>query len=286
MGLGAIECPLSFLKGQQPVVDPAPRLGRPQTADSDQEQSEDGHGRTRLGDRPHHHRRIPLSLLDQVSKANGFANRFLLVLARHSKLLPFPAKLDAEKAEYFAQRLGDIVNNTILRKQISFHPETAALWIAEYPQLSAEKAGLYGFIVARAEAQVLRLSMIYALLDQMAYIQPVHLRAALAVWRYCETSAKYIFGDALGEPVADDILRALRPNGRDGLTRSEISALFGRNKTSEQISRALTLLVKHGKATMTKRGGGYGRGYRSRFGSLYEFNFVNFVFFVRASTNF
>jgi hypothetical protein len=34
----------------------------------------------------------------------------------------------------------------------------------------------------RAEAQVLRLSMIYALLDNTATIAEVHLRAALALW--------------------------------------------------------------------------------------------------------
>ena len=58
---------------------------------------------------------------------------------------------------------------------------------------------------------------------------------------------KYILGDFLGEPVADDILRALRQAGSDGLLRSDIHDIFGRNKSSETIGAALALLLRHNK---------------------------------------
>ena len=173
--------------------------------------------------------------LDQVSMANGFGNRILFVLARRSKELPFPGWLADATRDKFASKLSEILNNTVLRREITFRPEARDLWIAEYHELSAAKPGLFGFLVARAEAQVLRLSMIYALLDGTHYIEPAHLRAGLAFWRYCEASAKYIFGDALGDPIADEILRALRRLAPDGMTRSEISNLFGRNQSSERI---------------------------------------------------
>src|SRR5208283_2893112 len=70
--------------------------------------------------------------------------------------------------------------------------------------------GMYGACTARAAALTLRLSLIYALLDGASEIRKEHLIAALEVWRYCDDSAKYIFGDALGDPTADEILRALR----------------------------------------------------------------------------
>jgi hypothetical protein len=41
-------------------------------------------------------------------------------------------------------------------------------------------------MVARAPAQVLRLSMMYALLDMSTTIRKEHLEAALEIWRYCE----------------------------------------------------------------------------------------------------
>jgi hypothetical protein len=113
---------------------------------------------------------------------------------------------------------------------------------------------LFGAIVARAEAQTIRLALLYALLDRSTQIDSHHLDAALALWRYCETSARYTFGDLLGDPVADDILRALRQRSPDGMTRWEIaSQLFGRNQSSEKIGAALALLLKHGKVDLTQR---------------------------------
>ena len=72
--------------------------------------------------------------------------------------------------------------------------------------------------------------------------------AALALWDYCEKSARWIFGDALGDPVADTILSELRRAGEAGLTRSQISALFGRHRTATDIEIALRLLRKKGLA--------------------------------------
>ena len=99
---------------------------------------------------------------------------------------------------------------------------------------------------ARAEAQVIRLSCIYALLDLSPTICIDHLKAALEVWRYCEDSCRYIFGDALGDPTADALLRALRDRKPEGLTRTEMNQLFKGHKGSSQIGRALELLKAQG----------------------------------------
>ena len=72
-----------------------------------------------------------------------------------------------------------------------------------------------GAILARAEAQVMRLACVYALLDRSCLVELEHLEAALALWDYSERSAEYVFGDSLGNPVADEILRALRGTRRD-----------------------------------------------------------------------
>ena len=86
--------------------------------------------------------------------------------------------------------------------------------------------------------------MIYALLDKSAVIRVPHLQAALAIWEYAEASARWIFGDALGDPVADEILRALRA-APSGLTRTDIYAgLFGRNQSAARIGRALASLLE------------------------------------------
>jgi hypothetical protein len=79
------------------------------------------------------------------------------------------------------------------------------------------------------KARKLWLACIYALLDRSKIIRVEHFRAALALWTDCESSARYIFGDSLGDPVADTLLKALR-NSANGLTLTEMRDLFGRNR--------------------------------------------------------
>jgi transcription initiation factor IIE alpha subunit len=104
----------------------------------------------------------------------------------------------------------------------------------------------------------MRLACLYALLDFSCFVRPEHLKAALALWEYCEASCQYIFGDSLGDPVADEILRELRKSP-EGLTGTDISNLFGRNKNANQLSRALFLLMENGlvrkESKETKEGG-------------------------------
>jgi hypothetical protein len=117
--------------------------------------------------------------------------------------------------------------------------EAKAAWAEVYPDLSNGYPGLFGAITNRAEAQVLRLSVLYAVLDSSRIIQIPHLEAALAVWQYCEASARFVFGDATGDPIADRILEALA-NGE--MDRTSIYYLFGKHAKSDRIAQALAML--------------------------------------------
>ena len=66
-------------------------------------------------------------------------------------------------------------------------------------------------------------------------VRVTHLRAALAVWSYCEQSVRLIFGTATGYPDADTALKFIRSGGRTGRTTTEIRDLFGRNKPTEPV---------------------------------------------------
>jgi hypothetical protein len=138
--------------------------------------------------------------------------------------------------------------------------DTAArAWEAVYGDLSGERPGMLGAVTARAEAQTIRLALIYALFDSQlgrAEIDHHHLLAALSLWEYCERSCEWLFGDTLGDPVADDILAALRSRLPEGMTRTELRDLFQRNRTSDQIGAALVLLMKSGRVRMETRASG------------------------------
>ena len=87
-----------------------------------------------------------------------------------------------------------------------------------------------------------RLALVYAVLDCSPVVIRDHLEGALEVWRYCEESATWIFGDATGDATADEILRTLRCSP-DGLTLTEVGDLFARHKRAGEIERSLGVLL-------------------------------------------
>ena len=196
-----------------------------------------------------------LNCLEAGEFANGLANRFLWSCSIRSQFLP-EGGLDFDEIPSFNEIRKDF--NRIhykVKGRVERDTEASEVWgyndaptRGAYHDLTREKFGLYGKATARGPAQVLRLGLIYALLDGSAQICRQHLEAALEVWRYCDESARFIFGDRIGNPLADTILDALRKTP-DGITRRNISVeLFGRNKTSAELTTALVLLTKHGLA--------------------------------------
>jgi len=190
-------------------------------------------------------------LLNNTEAANGFANRFLWVCAKRSKSLPDGGSIGHEDFADLIRRLQDAVGFARNVQRMERDEAARAIWHRVYDELSDGKPGLFGAVTSRGEAQVLRLSCLYALLDGSALIGAEHLKAALAVWDYCFESARFIFGDALGDSTADDILAELRKRP-EGVTRTELREFFNRNKSSDDIGRALSTLREYKLAHMEK----------------------------------
>lgn len=199
--------------------------------------------------------------LSATDVANGFANRFIFLLTRRSKMLPFGGKpLSEQVANDIARRLSRAASQARTFGQVTMTEKARKVWAEIYPDLSADRPGLLGAVTARAEAQCVRLALVYALLDGSPQIDAPHIHAALALWEYAEASARYIFGQALGNPLADKLLEALRAAGPRGLTRSAMCNLFARNESAERITAALALLERHGLARRSNPvGSGIGR---------------------------
>jgi hypothetical protein len=189
--------------------------------------------------------------LTRTDAASGFGNRFLFVCARRSKSLPEGGSLTDEDWQEIAPEIRDAIRFGGIADVLERDDEARVLWADAYGRLSEGAPGLYGAITSRSEAQVMRLAVIYAILDQASRIRAEHLQAALAAWDYCEASARCIFGDALGDETADTILARLQAAGQAGLTRTQIRDLFNRHKPVSETERALSLLASLGFARET-----------------------------------
>ncbi len=182
--------------------------------------------------------------LTQTETANGFGNRFLWICADRSKQLPEGGVIDPAALDALRDELADALTFARSAGEVRRDDEARTVWCEVYGELSDGKPGLAGALLARGEAHVMRLALLYALLDKSPLIRAPHLMAALALWGYAERSVYHVFGDNLGDPIADELLRLLRscPNG---LTRTEIRDYFQRHASADRIGRALGMLLQH-----------------------------------------
>ena len=193
------------------------------------------------------------SKLDSSSASNGFGNRFQWACVKRSKSLPEGGSVDRTKLDPLIGRLQQVVVHSRQTGEVRRDAGAGELWRSIYDELSDGNPGLHGSLTARAEAQVMRLACVFALLDESTTITTVHLHAALALWKYEDQSLRFLFGDSLGDPLADRLRRGLRSRGEQGFTRTEIRDLLGRHEKAADITRALNLLAVKGLARRQDR---------------------------------
>jgi hypothetical protein len=182
--------------------------------------------------------------------AGGLGNRFLWLCVKRAQLLPEGGRPPADVMCELQREVKRVVENVRLTGVAEYRRDEAAreLWYAEYARLSADVPGMLGAMTARSEPQTMRVALLYALLDGSREIRLPHLQAALEVWRYCFDSVRSIFGNAIGDPIADEILDALQRTP-EGMTKTRIFELFGRNKGRSELDRALSTLFRAKRVT-------------------------------------
>jgi hypothetical protein len=176
------------------------------------------------------------------------------VCAKRSKLLPEGGEERTINMIKCGHSLSKAVENSRNERRLRWAEDARQLWHQVYGELSRERLGMFGAITARAEAQVVRLALVYALIDGSELIELTHLKGGLEVWRYAEQSAAYIFGASLGDPLADSLLAALKGAGAGGMTRTQLSRALGNHKSGAALDRALGLLLAQKLATMQEKG--------------------------------
>ena len=175
---------------------------------------------------------------------NGFANRCLWTWVERSNCHPAETHPDPQELAAVAASLRCAAAWATARPEILFtrDQQAASLWAQCYDELSYRDPGLRGAATSRGEAQVLRLSALYAALDCSELIGVDHLSAALAVWSYCYGAATLLFGMSTGDAVADRIRQAVRASAT-GLTKTEIMRLFSGHLNRDRIDSALEQLT-------------------------------------------
>jgi hypothetical protein len=197
-----------------------------------------------------------LATLKMVDLNNGMANRVLWCAARRTGDMPnaeflewqnHPAIIEQLK-KIFAQRFP----NTAEPAFFSRTNEAKNYWDQLYRKLNAEKqSSTVDAVLARDTSHILKIALIFAITDQALNIEIEYLKAALAVIDFCRDSARWIFGQATGNKLANNIIMALR-RSPVGLTRTEINNdVCYRTTPKSQLDAALAELAKNKLAKMS-----------------------------------
>lgn len=198
------------------------------------------------------------ALMGARELTNGFANRFLMIWAERTRILPFPKETPQSMVEQLARKTLNVLSFV----RADRHEERDHLRMDLSPQAQWRYAQLYrgelnvdfgdggaGALLERRAPMLLRLAVLLALTDRQARIEARHIDAAMAWIRHATASIRYVFVSAaeeakLGQVVAlsDRVLAFLRQ--RRLATRSQISAECFRGKVPKaQIDACLDHLL-------------------------------------------
>ena len=178
----------------------------------------------------------------------GLMNRFLWVWVERAQMLPNSTPPPREIVNNLVKRMKAAFRFSLTVEEMKRDAEAAAIWETVYPSLSGEKPPRFGDAVSRGEVLVVRLSLIYALLDESDVIQADHLIASLSLFEYAEASAQRVFGNEELGDLEERILSLLR-GSPDGVSRTEIYRALGNNLTAKKVNTALKTLSNLGLAS-------------------------------------
>jgi len=205
-----------------------------------------------------------LAETDTTDAENGTLNRFMFACSKRSKLLPQGGQFSKLFSDphwiSLQQRINQNTENGHGRIEIHRSQLAEENWgLNENPDrgmyriLNQSRPGIWGAVTARAPQIVLRLANIIAVINGAREISEEHLDAAYECWRYCDESARYVFGDRLDDPLAARVMQELRSAAPQGLTRSQLHRLFlNHGGGREKLDAALLWLAHSGIAHCEK----------------------------------
>lgn len=164
-------------------------------------------------------------LLAERDALSGFGNRFIWVCVRRSKLLPLGGAEDDNELLALADVLRQTIEAARAIGRITMNSQAVAAWVEIYGSLATDEPGVIGGLLSRSEATIQRLAAIYAALDASPQITHRHLEAALALWKYVESSIRHVFG------TAPKVLNKYKP--------MILAALVGGSMTQNDITNGL-----------------------------------------------
>lgn len=180
----------------------------------------------------------------------GTLNRFLFICSTRSKRLPHGGNAPQQLVDQLAAAFKEAAHKARSAERVDLSPAAQERWGFLYYRLTADRPDTtLTKTTGRRAPQVLRLAMVYALMDGRNEISVDDLKAAAALEQYSVDSARFIF-ESQTDKESKELSRLahfIRTAGVQGRTREEIrSDLYQRHRKAALITRDLKMLANQG----------------------------------------
>ncbi len=193
-----------------------------------------------------------LKCISQVDRFNGFLNRFLFCHSYRDKIISNPINFETLASQLSCMTdlycLKAFIDNSVTT-EITLSPEAQDWWDKFYNEYGTSPDGLYPEIKARTENHIIKIAMIYALLDKSYVIEVDHLKASKAVVDYSNDTIDFIFTKQETRELNNEkkIIEFIKALGGK-VSRTDISyKLFFKKAKADQIDSYRDKLTERGK---------------------------------------
>lgn len=188
------------------------------------------------------------SAIRPADLTNGYANRFLMACVRRSKKLPLAPRMPDEERKELGRKVDVAIAGAAHIRDVGLTPGARDLYVEIYNSFDDRTNDP---LVVRATGHIVRLSLLFAVLDGQREIDRKHVEAAQAIWNYCEASLAHIFSSVSHETV-DELYRAIDATAGDGITKTELYRQFGNNLKRADLDKQLEHLMRKGDVVYTE----------------------------------
>ncbi|MBM7231939.1 DUF3987 domain-containing protein [Dietzia cinnamea] len=188
----------------------------------------------------------------------GSFNRTLPLYSSRTRLMPLGGNTPDELVDLLAERITSALASARVHRRVTLTTAAEHLWepIYRHEKADREDSPLVA-ATSRSAPTILRLALIYALLDGADQIDADHLVAAHALWEYSAETSRWLFSTAAADAAQhqfDRVQEFITAGGKNGVTRNDIrESLFQRNKSAREIDAILAPLVAAGRVEETTR---------------------------------
>lgn len=203
-------------------------------------------------------------LITKENRWHDLGSRLLWVAVPPKRLAASPKPLDQKLLLRWARQLTSAISVAEKTPVLALSQEAETRWEEFYEQLSRAATGAIAPASARSPALVLRLAAIFALLERRPLVTPTDLGSAMAVWCYCQASARLLFSGS----TTNNSMRVLLALADGPKTQTEMHHLFSRHIKGVQLNHILIDLEARGLVVCKRTDGGSAKGRPSTTWSL------------------